>query len=124
MSFTYEVDEIVNGIAKIKFSDESFIYIKIQDGWTEADLDDEVFSAIPPHLQTSTGSISGLQTGTSRTAQAKPEPTPPAQTYVDQRKEEYGSLSEQLEYITENGLSAWQTKVAAIKAKYPKPADE
>ena len=34
---------------------------------------------------------------------------------------EYGSLEKQVEFITENGLEAWQTKVAEIKEKYPKP---
>tara|TARA_Y100000310_G_scaffold58644_1_gene53990 strand:- start:2220 stop:2714 length:495 start_codon:yes stop_codon:yes gene_type:complete len=32
----------------------------------------------------------------------------------------YGSATEQIEYITENGLEAWQTKVAEIKARFPK----
>jgi len=34
---------------------------------------------------------------------------------------EYGTAEQQIEYITENGLEAWQTKVTEIKAKYPKP---
>jgi hypothetical protein len=41
-------------------------------------------------------------------------------TYADKRTKEYGSIEEQIEYITENGLDAWQTKVNSIKAKYPK----
>jgi hypothetical protein len=36
------------------------------------------------------------------------------------RTKEYGSLLNQIEFITENGLDAWQDKVAEIKAKYPK----
>ncbi|MDP6586692.1 MAG: hypothetical protein QF535_18700 [Anaerolineales bacterium] len=40
---------------------------------------------------------------------------------IDARKKEYGTVEEQIEYITENGLEAWQTKVAEIKTKYPKP---
>jgi hypothetical protein len=39
---------------------------------------------------------------------------------VANRKTEYGSTAEQLEYITENGLEAWQSKVQEIKTKYPK----
>lgn len=39
---------------------------------------------------------------------------------VANRQAEYGSIAEQLEYITENGLDAWQTKVQEIKTKYPK----
>jgi hypothetical protein len=40
--------------------------------------------------------------------------------YRASRLIEYGTPEEQLEYISENGLEAWQTKVAEIKAKYPK----
>jgi len=36
------------------------------------------------------------------------------------RIQAYGGATEQLEYITENGLEAWQANVANIKAKYPK----
>ena len=39
---------------------------------------------------------------------------------IDNRIKEYGSIAEQIEYITENGLDAWQSKVNSIKAKYPK----
>ena len=39
---------------------------------------------------------------------------------VQNRIKEYGSIAEQIEYITENGLDAWQSKVNSIKAKYPK----
>jgi uncharacterized coiled-coil protein SlyX len=42
---------------------------------------------------------------------------------VANRQKEYGSLAEQLEYITENGLDAWQTKVQTIKTKYPKESE-
>jgi hypothetical protein len=42
------------------------------------------------------------------------------QAQVQKRIKEYGSIAEQIEYITENGLDAWQTKVNSIKAKYPK----
>lgn len=40
--------------------------------------------------------------------------------YEESRKGEYGTPESQIEFITENGLEAWQTKVAEIKAKYPK----
>jgi len=39
---------------------------------------------------------------------------------VMKRVAEYGTAEQQIEFIVENGLEAWQTKVAAIKAKYPK----
>ena len=39
---------------------------------------------------------------------------------ISKRIKEYGSIAEQIEYITENGLDAWQSKVNSIKTKYPK----
>jgi len=39
---------------------------------------------------------------------------------IKYRKSQYGKPEAQLEYITENGLDAWQTKVAEIKAANPK----
>ena len=41
--------------------------------------------------------------------------------YKTKRMDEYGDVYEQLQYITENGLEAWQTRVLEIKSKYPKP---
>ena len=41
-------------------------------------------------------------------------------TVIDNRKAEYGTVAQQLEYITENGLTKWQENVTAIKKKYPK----
>jgi len=42
------------------------------------------------------------------------------QGQIQKRQIEYGSLSEQMEFITENGLTAWQTKVTEIKTRFPK----
>jgi uncharacterized coiled-coil protein SlyX len=39
---------------------------------------------------------------------------------VANRQKEYGSIAEQLEYITENGLDAWQTKVQDNQNKISK----
>ena len=33
---------------------------------------------------------------------------------------EYGTLDKQIEFITENGLEAWQSRDAEIKARHPK----
>ena len=40
--------------------------------------------------------------------------------WVNKRLHAYGLPKDQLEFITENGLEAWQAKVSDIKAKYPK----
>ena len=41
-------------------------------------------------------------------------------TVITNRKSEYGSNTHQIENIIENGLEAEQTRVQAIKDKYPK----
>ena len=41
--------------------------------------------------------------------------------WLNARVAAYGSMASQLEYITENGLAAWQTEVARIKALHPQP---
>ena len=41
-------------------------------------------------------------------------------TVIANRKSEYGTTEQQIENIIENGLSAEQTRVQAIKDKYPK----
>jgi|TARA_B100001094_G_scaffold261165_1_gene261862 hypothetical protein len=46
---------------------------------------------------------------------AEPEPT-----YQEKRLTAYGSPHEQLEFITEKGLTAWKSRVAEIKKQYPK----
>ena len=51
--------------------------------------------------------------------------TPKTQEELDDqarfnRLSEYGSPESQIEFITENGLEAWQANVAEIKARHPK----
>ena len=42
---------------------------------------------------------------------------------VANRQKEYGTPQEMIEYITENGLEAWQSKVSEIKLKYKKESE-
>ena len=42
---------------------------------------------------------------------------------VANRQKEYGTPQEMIEFITENGLEAWQSKVQEIKTKYPKESE-
>ena len=39
---------------------------------------------------------------------------------ISKRKAEYGHWEKQLEEINENGIDAWKSRIASIKAKYPK----
>jgi len=42
---------------------------------------------------------------------------------VANRQKSYGSVSSQIEFITEKGLEAWKTNVQSIKTKYPKESE-
>ena len=42
------------------------------------------------------------------------------QVAIAKRRAEYGIAEKQIEFITENGLEAWQARVAEIKARHPK----
>lgn len=56
-----------------------------------------------------------------QTASDAPSEVDPAPEWLAARLTAYGPPQTQLEYITENGLEAWQTKVAEIKTANPKP---
>lgn len=121
----YTIPEINNGIAKVQWSDGSWTFVELQSDMTEADLDDLVHRMTPPHLKTG-ATPSFLSAGASRTAAEKPAETAPADprpAWQIARVNAYGELAEQIEYITENGLDAWQTRVAQIKADNPKPSE-
>ena len=120
----YSVPEINNGIAKVQFSDGTWAFISLSSDMTEADLDDLVFHITPPQLKTGT-TPSFLSAGVTRTAAEKPvvavdNPVDTRPEWLQNRQKAYGSVQTQIEYITENGLEAWQTKVAQIKADNPK----
>ena len=120
----YDITEINNGVAKVQFSDGSWTFVELYEQMTEADLDDLVYRIAPPYLRSGT-TPSFLSAGTTRTAAEKP-----AEQHVDvrpqwlqDRENAYGTAQSQIEYITENGLEAWQAHVAQIKADNPKTSE-
>ena len=119
----YTIPEINNGIAKVEYPDGTWTFVELASDMTEADLDDIVYRITPPHLRTGT-TPSFLSAGVTRTAAEKSAEdfVDPRPQYVQDRTAAYGTVESQIEYITENGLEAWQTKVAQIKADNPKPS--
>ena len=117
----YTIPEINNGVAKVQWSDGTWTFVELKSDMTEADLDDLVHRMTPPHLRTGE-TPSFLSEGATRTSAEKPEEdsTDPRPQWEQDRVSAYGSPASQIEYITENGLDAWQAKVAKIKADNPK----
>lgn len=117
----YSIEKIDNGVATVRYADNSWAELVLAAEMTEADLDDLAHQFAPKIGDAPSFATAGF----TSTALAKPEPV---EEYVDvrpawliSRLAAYGPVESQIEFITENGLEAWQTKVAEIKAAYPKP---
>jgi len=117
----YNIEKLEDGIATVRYADGSWAELRLSADMTQEDVDDLAFQ-FAPKVGVAPSFIS---VGSTSTASAKPEPI--AEEFVDERpawliarEEAYGSLSSQIEYITENGLEAWQAHVAEIKAANPK----
>ncbi len=117
----YNIEKIEGGIATLRYADNSWANLVLSADMTQEDLDDLALQFAPK-----VGVAPSFATvGFTSTASAKPEIV--VEELVDDRPDwlkarqaAYGSLESQLEYITENGLDAWQTHVAEIKAANPK----
>ena len=114
----YTVEAINNNVATIKFSNNYCTFIELDPSWSEAELDNIVAQHIPGDLKTGAGVPSFLSVGDVRTAALIPVTENP--TWMNNRLAAYGNPESQIEYITENGLEAWQAHVAKIKADNPK----
>lgn len=120
----YNIEKIEDGIATVRYADNSWAELVLSADMTQEDLDDLALQFAPKVGV----APSFAKVGFTSTASAKPEPVASEpEEVVDERPawliartEAYGLLSSQLEYITENGLDAWQAHVAEIKAANPK----
>ena len=119
---TYTVEKVEDGIATVRYADNSWAQIIIADGMTQEDFDDKAYQFRP---KTGASEVPAFITeGASRTAAEKPVPVEPQEElpeWLSNRQAAYGTPESQLEFIVENGLAAWQAEVASIKALYPKP---
>ena len=117
----YNIEKIENGIATVRYADNSWAELVLASDMTEADLDDLAHQYAPKIGV----APSFAKVGFKSTASAKPveegESPPANPAWLDARIEAYGALQSQIEYITENGLDKWQEHVAKIKADNPKP---
>ncbi len=117
----YRVEKIENGVATLRYADNSWAEIVLSSDMKQEDLDNKAWEFRPK-----TGvAPSFVSEGSTSTASQKPETVVKEDEgealpqYLQDRIAAYGDLSSQIEYITENGLEAWQVHVAEIKKKYP-----
>ena len=115
---TYTIDNITNGVAKVTYADGSWAELVLEADMTAADVDDLAFRFKPKTGAAPSFLATGQRTAAEKAAPAEPVNNDPQ--WLKDRMEAYGTLQSQIEYITENGLAAWQAHVAQIKADNPK----
>ena len=117
----YTITELTDGNAVVTFADGSWANIPVMTTDTKATFEERV-EGYSPNLPVSNPAWIGVnQTGSvtqEEFSDATGEETGnPA--WLRARIAAYGSWASQLEYITENGLAAWQAHVATIKLANP-----
>ena len=130
MKFT--IREINNGIATVDFEDGAWAEVPMNADDTEEDFRRNAaqFATkkfVAPDWATPEASLDGA-TVERETPPEEFNPSAPmteeeqitAQWY-ELRVQAYGSTASQIEFITENGLEAWQEEVALIKKNFPDP---
>ena len=127
----YTIEKIENGVATFRYEDGSHAVVPLEADMEVADVDNLAFIYAPKSGQ----APACVEVGQVRAAVVKPEPefvdTPALAPdvsagipqYILDRIAAYGGIDSQIEYITENGLEAWQAHVAEIKAQYPAPTE-
>jgi len=118
----YTVEKITSEGVQVRYENDSWAVLPVDENMEAADLDDLAAKYAPKDY----AAPSFVNVGTQRTATAKPEPVeeePEVEEipeWLKKRLDAYGFPNQQIEFITENGLEAWQKKVADIKTANPK----
>jgi len=116
----YTVEKIDNGIATLRYADNSWAEVLLSSDMTAETLDELAFGFAPK----AGAKPSFLSVGDARKAAVKPveEAVDDRPDWLKARTAAYGAYEAQIEYITENGLDKWQENVAKIKSDNPKPS--
>lgn len=122
----YTITELTDDNAIVIFADGAWANVPVLPEDTKAVFEKRVEGYVTRTTGANPAWIAVNQTGSvSQVAFTDPEPDwvkPDANpAWLDARLAAYGSNASQIEYITENGLDAWQTEVARIKTLHPQP---
>ena len=121
----YTITELTDGNAVVTFSDGAWANVPVLTDDTKEIFEERVQGFTTKLSQSNPDWIAASQTGSVTQvafADIAPEEAPddnPA--WLKSRVAAYGDSVSQIEFITENGLAAWQTEVARIKALHPQP---
>ena len=123
----YTIEKIENGIATFRYADGSYANATLAQSMLPEEVDDLAF-AYAPKVGVAPSHVA---VGQTRNAVKMPDEgpivdeadAPVIPDYLQNRMAAYGDVYSQIEYITENGLEAWQAHVAEIKAQYSAPSE-
>ena len=116
----YTVTAIDDFKVTVEYADKSWAEIPVNSETTKP-IFEQMVRDFAPKMPSQ---LDFVTLGSTELPSDEPESTPewvdPRPEWVINRLTAYGSPAEQMEFITENGLEAWQMKVAQIKIQFPK----
>jgi hypothetical protein len=126
----YTITELTDGNAVVTFADGAWANVPVLTEDTQEVFEERVQGFATKIVGANPAWIAVDQTGSVTQenladvlavieSDAEVDASNPA--WLNARITAYGAVASQLEYITENGLAAWQTEVARIKALHPQP---
>ena len=124
----YTINEVVDGNAVVTFADGGWANVPVLTEDTKEVFEKRVQGFATKTVGENPAWIAASQTGSVTQVALGDEIEPITSIegeelpdWLQARKDAYGGWASQLEYITENGLAAWQEEVARIKALHPQP---
>jgi hypothetical protein len=124
----YTITELTDGNAVVTFADGAWANVPVLTEDTKETFEKRVQGFATKTVGSNPDWIAASQTGSVTQVALGDEIEPITSIegeelpdWLQARKDAYGGWASQLEYITENGLAAWQEEVARIKALHPQP---
>lgn len=118
------------GYVDVEFEDKSWARIHTPEGTEFCAFQEMVFGYSPSKVNYKCPSFleigyeGYIESRDGKDKDGSPILPPEEPQWLKERKAAYGSGISQLEFITENGLEAWQEHVKAIKEAFPKHDEE
>ncbi len=121
----YTIRKIEDGVATIDFEGGSWAQVNMDASDTEVEFAEKVSAYAPVVASTPDWAVPEsteevLTTGMMQSPATGSDHDFEVPEWLDDRIAAYGSSASQIEFITENGLEAWQEEVARIKEANPK----
>ena len=123
----YTITELSDGNAVVTFDDGAWANVPVLTEDTKETFEERVQGYATKLPQSNPAWIAASQTGsiTQIEFEANAVVTPASDddnpAWLNARIAAYGSWASQLEFITENGIAAWQEEVENIKLAHPRP---